>query len=289
MTGACGALGQALRSILRRQGEDIIEVDLHGEETKSYLRCDVTQRDALEALLVMHRPTVVAHLAATFTEDLDVAYTLNVLSSRFILETVAKHNLATRVLLIGSAAAYGYVTPQDNPLPVTHRLAPVSTYGLTKAWQSQLVPFFATQGLDVVEARIFNLKGPGLSPLLFVGRVQRQIEDVLARRAQIISVGPLGSIRDYVSTQEAATQLLAIGAGGRSGQVYHVASGKPVCMADLLGAMLADHGLDTSIVQSSEALPANKKVDVPMVYADMTTTIPLLNRDQCTAAFNEAL
>src|SRR5690606_29852469 len=108
---------------------------------------------------------------------------------------------------------------------------------------------YAFAGLDVVVARIFNLDGPNMPEQLFTGRVQRQIAAVLSHEQTHLQVGPLDAVRDYVSTSEAAGQLLAIARLGLAGSVYHVGSGKPTKMRELLQRYLDGAGLDFSHVQ----------------------------------------
>jgi GDP-D-mannose dehydratase len=127
----------------------------------------------------------------------------------------------------------------------------------------------------VIVARVFNLDGPGVAERLFVGRLQKQIAEVLAGRQSGITLGPLSAIRDYVTTEEAAHQLMAIAERGAPGQVYHVASGRPVTMRELLNRYLLRNNLDAAIVQESAALTNRAGYDVPVIYADMTKTTEL--------------
>ena len=142
---------------------------------------------------------------------------------------------------------------------------------------------YAHRGLDVVVARIFNLWGAGLSSQLFAGRVDQQVRDVLAGKQARISVGSLSAIRDYISLAQAAEQIAAIAERGKSGQVYHVASGHPVSMRDLLIKRLTMDGLDYQIVDESQSNSSRVGYDVPAIYADISKTTALLDRieDAC--------
>ncbi len=162
-------------------------------------------------------------------------------AARHLLDTAEE--LAIRVFLAGSAVEYGGVRPEGNPVREDWILNPVSTYGLPKAWQTQPTGLYASRGVDAVVARIFNLDGPGLSERLFVGRLRRQIEKVLAGRRSAIELGPLSAIRDYVSTDEVAKQIPAIARGAEGGRVCHVASGIPVTMRELLDRYLPAYSL----------------------------------------------
>ena len=116
----------------------------------------------------------------------------------------------------------------------------------------------------------------GLSERLFAGRLQQQIARVLAGQQELIELGPLGATRDYLGTDEAAEQLLAIADGAPAGSVHHVASGTPVSMRALMLAALAAAGLDPAIVREAPALSNRRGYDVPMIYADISRTRALM-------------
>jgi nucleoside-diphosphate-sugar epimerase len=275
LTGASGALGLALAARLRQQENyRVVATSRHAEEALG-LRLDVCDRRMLAIAFDRFAPDWVLHLAGTFASDLDEAYRVNVESARYILDTVEGLAAPVRVVLAGSAAEYGRVRPEENPIREDRILNPVSAYGLTKAWQTQLAGFYASRGVDVVVARIFNLDGPGLSERLFVGRLRRQIEEVLAGRRVAIELGPLSAIRDYVSTDEAAAQILAIAGGAAAGRVCHVASGIPVTMRELLDRYLSAYKLDATIVH--EAAGSDREgYDAPAIYADVTAIKQLM-------------
>lgn len=239
---------------------------------------DLLDRDQIACTIERARPDLILHLAATFSNNFDEAYWVNVAATRYLLEAVEASNQPVRVVLVGSAAEYGAVAPDENPISEDHVLRPVSVYGLTKAWQSELSYLHASRGADVVVARIFNLTGPHLSEHLFVGRLNKQIDEVLRGERAQIEVGPLAAIRDYLSIEDAVTQLLVITDYGEAGKVYHVASGRPVTMRQLLIRELAVHGLNKSIVVEGVGFTNRRGYDVPSIYADMGRTIALLKK-----------
>jgi GDP-4-dehydro-6-deoxy-D-mannose reductase len=276
VTGAFGALGQAVIARLRKSGNYRVVATSRLCDDKSGFQLDVRNPEQLAAAINRTEPDLLLHLAATFATDFDDAYAVNVEATRHLLDAVQKSGSRMRILLIGSAAEYGVVRKEENPIREDRVLCPVSIYGLTKAWQTQFAGLYASRGVDVVVARIFNLDGPGLSERLFIGRLQKQIEEVLAGRRSVIELGPLSAIRDYVSTDEAAEQIIAIATHGESGRVCHVASGKPITMRDILIRYLANHKLGASIVRESAALTNRIGYDVPVIYADVTNTMQLM-------------
>lgn len=69
---------------------------------------------------------------------------------------------------------------------------------------------------------------------------------------------------------------MAIAEYGDSGRVYHVASGIPVTMRELLNRYLSIYKLDTSIVQEAPVLSNRSGYDVPVIYADVSKTMQLM-------------
>ena len=275
VTGGNGALARSVRRYLDAIGCYRVIVSTRSGDVSS-LKLNVCDAPQLSAALERTAPDIVIHLAATFGSEFSDAYAVNVDSTRHLLDLVERSNSKVRVILAGSAAEYGAVEPSDNPVPEARALNPVSVYGLTKAWQTQLATVYAARGVDVVVARIFNLEGPGLSERLFAGRVYRQIEEVLQGRRSTIEVGPLSATRDYLKLNDAAEQIAAVMTYGEAGCIYHIASGRPLTMRELLERNLAENGLDMRIVREAPALSNRVGYDVPVIYANVARTTMLL-------------
>lgn len=276
LTGGTGALGTTLSRHLNARGYRVVCSTRQAPITNDMVQMDLTNAEQVQAVIQSIRPAIIVHLAASFGQEYDEAFATNVEGARHLLTALHSINLPARVVLAGSAAEYGIVSPEENPINEKQLLRPASIYGLTKSWQTSWGLLCAHQGQDVVIARIFNLWGPGLSSRLFAGRVDIQIKNVLSGNQQRIEVGPLSAIRDYISLEEAARQMMAITERGISGHIYHVASGKPIVMRDLLAMRLAEDGLGMEIVDEHINLSTRVGYDVPVIYADITRTTSLL-------------
>lgn len=272
VTGAGGALGRVLAERIGSARNWSVVATSRQSAAPGLEPLDVNCAESVARAISRTQPDVIFHLAASFSQDFDEAYASNVQGARNLLGGIAATRSQCRLVLMGSAAEYGHVPAQDNPITERQLLRPMTVYGLTKAWQTQLGLLHATQGADVVVARLFNLRANGVSDRLFVGRVQRQIAAVLAGSCSSIEVGSLEAIRDYVCAAEAVEQILAIADCGTAGKAYNVGSGNPVRMRDLLSAMLAEHGLDMTIVKENSPTSSHRGYDVPIAYADMTAT-----------------
>jgi nucleoside-diphosphate-sugar epimerase len=276
ITGATGALGQAIIARLAADSSDLVIFSPGRSDDSNPL--DLRCHDQIVRTIERTQPDLILHLAATFSNDYEEAYEVNVNATLHMLKAVEDSALLTRVVLIGSAAEYGVVSAEENPIVVDRVLRPASIYGMTKAWQTELANVFAARGVNVIVARIFNLIGPGLSERLFIGRLHKQIEELRQGKRERIEVGPLSAVRDYISIDGAITQLLAIADHGEAGEVYHVASGDPVIMRQVLARELAAHGLEASVVVEGVNLSNRRGYDVPSIYAEISKTITLMRK-----------
>ncbi len=278
ITGPTGALGRAVVKYLRKfTNYKIFSVSRNPcLESDKHFICDICDHETFTKIILECRPDIVFHLASSLTVYLRDAYAKNVVPAETILSTVKRENFSTRVVLIGSAAEYGNVDVNENPISESRMLRPISVYGLSKAWQTQLMSYFHMQGINVVTARLFNLFGDGVSDLLFAGKMRSQILEILSSSREYIEVGQLTATRDYISTHDAARIIFAIAEHGVPGEVYHVASGSPVIMRDFLYHHLRLSEIDTSIVKETNT--DQSKHDVPVVYADISKTASLMNK-----------
>jgi GDP-4-dehydro-6-deoxy-D-mannose reductase len=274
VTGAGGCLGKLVVSSLRAvPGLEVWTSSRRTTADARHAACDLADGGAVGAMLQTVQPDLVFQLAGSFTGDYARDVAVNADSARHLFDAACRLKLRPRFVLIGSAAEYGPVEPEENPVDETRALRPVSAYGVTKAYQTLLAGFYAHQHhMDVVVARLFNLYAAGLSERLFVGRVEHLIEQFKRGERATIELGNLSSQRDYISGELAVEQIFLIATRGIPGHAYNVGTGVPVPMRELLTRMLNDADLDMSIVRETPAAPARRGYDVPVIYADLTKT-----------------
>ena len=278
VAGATGALGKAVVEYLNGlDGVDVITTSRGGEMADYKL--DIRDHEEFARIITLAAPDLILQLAATFSHDFDEAYAINVEANRQLLEIMQRTQIHIRILLVGSAAEYGVLMPEENPVSEDHVLNPVSVYGITKAWQTQLAGLYAGRGVDVVVARVFNLKGENLSEDLFVGRLRSQIDNVLSGQQSVIELGPLTAYRDYIAIEDAAKQIFTVASLGEAGNVYNIGSGKPVQMRELLSSFLEKYEVDPSVVRELDENPDRKGYDVPVIYANIDKVLELTSHD----------
>jgi GDP-4-dehydro-6-deoxy-D-mannose reductase len=267
VTGAHGFSGRHLLAHLRARPGAVVQGVGRACAPGVDHACNWRDGRAVQALLEHERPDRIFHLVGSFANDWAADLAANVETTRVLLEAVRAAGLPSRILLVGSAAEYGELPPE--PVPETTPLRPVSVYGLTKVLQTELMRFHQRRhGLHVVLARPFNLSGAGCPPALFPGHVEREVARVKAGVQSKVRVGDLSAERDYLPVADAVRAYVRILEYGVPGEAYHVASGRPVRMADFLADLLKPHGLSLEDVEQRPAT-AGAQPNVARAYADI--------------------
>jgi threonine 3-dehydrogenase len=153
ITGAGGQIGYDLIDSLVRDGHDVIGSDVnerpaHRHEGVPWLRLDVTDAAAVEAVLREHSPEIVFHLAAilsaTGEKDPVLAYAVNQTGTWNILEGCRKAGVP-RLMFTSSIAVFGPLPdhPLPDPTPDDIALRPTTMYGATKAAGELLCDYYS--------------------------------------------------------------------------------------------------------------------------------------------------
>lgn len=269
ITGAQGVSGRNLVELLSaEQAMRIYRTDLHSDLEADCFLCDLTDAAAVDRLIKEIRPEQIYHLAGVYSHDYETNYQINVLATKHLLDACLKHELRVRVLLIGSAAEYGVIQPEENPVREDHPLNPVSFYGLSKVYQTELMKYYGhVFDMNIVMARTFNLLGDGFSRKLFIGNLLQQIADYRNGVIDKIMVGNLESRRDYLHVFDAVKYYKIIMDNGLSGEIYNVGSGESVKINDILDLVIAKCGIDKSAIAYNKN-NNSQKIDVRNIFAD---------------------
>ncbi len=216
------------------------------------------------------RPDEIYHLRGSYTNQYGTDYASNVLSTKNLLDAIRAVSIKSRVLLIGSSAEYGFPRHPEKGVKENEPLQPVSVYGLMKLFQTELMGVYVRlYGMDIVAVRPFNLLGRGMSPILFVGKMEQEIAKYKRGEIEKIVTGDLSVERDYIDVKEAVQYYRRVMEKGKTGEVYNVGSGKAISLALVLKRMLDKEGLSMNIVQeSTHTIPG--KIVVPKIFADVS-------------------
>ena len=254
ITGLSGFIGAHLASLLSGEGHDVwgtyyIKAELRAlDAVKGRVRalhCDIRDRRALRGALAKARPDRVYHLAAQSFPTVSWAYPAmtmdtNVLGTINLFEALRWLELRSRVLVAGSSAIYGFVTPNEVPVREDHPLRPLHPYGVSKVAQEMLAyQYFRNFGTWASTARIFNTTGPG--------KVHDVCADFASQVARIetggqknpMRVGNLSPRRDITDVRDQVRGLEAIMEKGAPGEAYNLCSARAMSVQDVLDRLVA--------------------------------------------------
>lgn len=259
VTGSSGLLGRTLVLRLRAgwPGVELFGIDLTPPAEVAGEACDLSDPTATRAAIARLRPDVVFHCAGGVTgDDLGRLTAVLVTPTRVLLDALAREAPGATFVVPGSAAEYGTLPEGRAAFVETDAPAPVSPYGAAKALQTQATLEAAEEGMDTRVARVFNLIGPGVPPTFLAGRVAAAVAAIAAGKAEpCLSLGPLGSVRDYIDVRDACDGLMAVALRGASGRVYNVCSGVGRTARTVVEALVRCSGVEVEIVEAEDGSP----------------------------------
>lgn len=242
----------------------LIDVNKIDNNHLSY-KLDVTDKNVFISILQKINPHIIVNLMGLMSgDDFLKFYSYNIEVPRTIMEYSVNNNQVEKILLIGSAAEYGYVS--DNPVNEQCDRNPITPYGLSKVIQQEVANYYYRKfNIQVVIARTFNFFGTGISNKLAIGAWLEKIAN--AKDGDTVGFGNLESFRDYLPVEQVVGIYWKLICNAPAGEIYNVCSGKPIKMRSLLDNIIAVSGKKI-IVQVDKSL--YKKDDIPIIYGDNT-------------------
>lgn len=213
-------------------------------------RVDVTDADAIAALVDDARPDGIVHLAGIAfgpdaARDPEAAERVNAGGTTALLRVVASRRQPPCVVVVGSSDVYGVPDPGDLPLTEQAPTRPVSAYGRSKLGQEHAALGAAREGAArIAVTRSFNHTGPGQRPEFVAPALARRVLAARDAHRVDIPVGNIdvrrdfGDVRDVVRAYRLILEGLAAGTIP-SGSVLNVATGRSVAIGEML-AVVAD-------------------------------------------------
>jgi UDP-glucose 4-epimerase len=234
VTGAAGFVGSHVADAYVNAGHEVIIIDDLSRGAKGnvnpqarFYQCDIRDRDAIEKIFLLEKPSVVNHHAAQMDVRRGVREPLfdaqvNILGSLNLLEAGLAHG-TKRFIYIASAGA-GYGEPKHMPVPEDHPINPITPYGISKhTIEHYLFTFQYLYGLEYVVLRYGNVYGPRQSSHGEAGVFAIFSEQMLAGLQPVI-YGDGSKVRDYIYVSDVVAANVAALTRGTN-EIFNISTG----------------------------------------------------------------
>lgn len=237
---------------------------------------DIRDAAAVEAAVRDASPEVCVHLAAVSTvaaaqQDEDQAWQVNLHGSLHLARAILRHAPDCVMLFVSSSDAYGSSFRAGVPVTEDTALAPMNTYGASKAAADLALGSMTPRGLRAVRLRAFNHTGPGQSAEFVVAAFARQIARVVAGlQPPLLQVGNLDTWRDFLDVRDICRAYIACidrRDALEPGTILNLASGKARRIGDVLTELQSMAGVEVEMRVDRSRV---RKTDLRIACGDAT-------------------
>jgi GDP-4-dehydro-6-deoxy-D-mannose reductase len=212
------------------------------------------------------QPDYIFHLAGCVAADsLAELYRANVDLAAAILDAVTLEGMdqQTKILFVGSAAEYGYVSGNDLPVAEDFPAAASSHYGISKLAQTKMAMAWSGAGRQVLVVRPFTIMGEGMPAYLAVGSFIEQIAAIQrSGSAGVLKTGNLDTRRDFLCVGDVVWMLwVLINNEDAYGQVVNVCAGVSTRLGDIVDYAIDRSGSTIRVEAVSERIRSRDMAD----------------------------
>ncbi|MBI1833225.1 MAG: GDP-mannose 4,6-dehydratase [Candidatus Andersenbacteria bacterium] len=234
---------------------------------------DITKPETYESKLTALLPDWIVHLAAIASvpaanKNPQLVEQVNVGGTEQLLSAVQRLKLPTKVLFTSTADIYGKAvhTAAGKPLlelPLAEA-RPSNPYAQSKYKAEQLIE---EQFKDfVLRVRPFPHIGPGQGVGFVTADFASQIAAIeKGNQAAVLKVGNLSAERDFTDVRDVVRAYRLLMEQGKTGEVYHVASGVGTSIQNILDQLLSEASVDISVEEDKEKMRA---ADTPVLVGN---------------------
>lgn len=280
VTGAGGFCGRHMVRYLKKNGMDVYTLGQGDGETSYHHKVnDLADVKALSSAMKSIRPHYVFHLAGVArANDPVLFYKINTQYAVALVYAMEEIGLRdSPVLLVGTSAEYGMVTPGQLPIREDQPSHPYDHYGISKLAQTLAGLAACHNSRPIIMVRPFNIIGPGMPEYLVVQHFARQIVKILkGTQPAVIGVGNLESSRDFIDVGDVIEiYWRLIQNPSAYGEVINVCSGRATVIGDILSRLISLSGADVELRTDPCRL---KSYDVPVHYGSNEKLRKILGR-----------
>ena len=246
VTGGAGFIGaNFVLDWLAQSSEPVVTIDkltyagnlqnlasIESNPAHTFVRADICDRAAMDALFRTHQPRAIVHFAAESHVDRSILgpeafVQTNVIGTFTLLEAArtywkgldAAGQAAFRFLHVSTDEVYGSLSPTDPAFTETTPYQPNSPYSASKAGSDHLVrSYFHTYGLPVLTTNCSNNYGPFQFPEKLIPLM---IANALAGKPLPV-YGDGMNVRDWLYVTDHCSAIRRVLEAGRLGETYNV-------------------------------------------------------------------
>jgi GDPmannose 4,6-dehydratase len=205
--GANGQDGHYLAALCHKKGVEPVSCS---RSSGPWLRCDVSDRDAVAALVRERRPSLIFHLAAASTtrhEALFDNHSAIATGTVNILEAARLHAPETRVFLTGSGVQF---RNKGQPISERDEFEASSPYAVARIHSVYAGRYYRSLGLRIFVGYLFHHESPLRKP----SHLSKLIADTARRVAdgskEIIELGDISVEKEYTYAGDVVEGMLAL-------------------------------------------------------------------------------
>lgn len=275
VTGGAGFVGQRLVAQLEQTFPAAVIIS-PGVDLPP---CDVSDADAVEALLSQHRPDAVINLAAishipTSFSQPELTWSVNLGGTLNLLRSAQSVGLALTFIQVGSGDCYGESFKSGRALTEDAAFKPMNPYSASKAAADLAAFSLRSDQLKVIRARPFNHTAAGQSSQFVVSAFAEQLAKIEAGlQDPIINVGDLSAHRCFLHCDDvisAYIELLKSSQEIDSGTAFNICSPAPVSMQAMLDCLLSLSDIEVEAWQDPSRM---RPTDIPFASGDSSLLI----------------
>jgi GDP-4-dehydro-6-deoxy-D-mannose reductase len=264
LTGSGGFTGTFLKNFLTKEKAEIFTIGTKNFPNKRHFK--ISQNFSIEEIkkvILDICPDYIFHLAGSpmgnsenFLEDLNFKFAKNIILSSKALDK------EVRIILLGSAAEYGIVKPNDLPIKETLKPIPYNAYGKTKLKQTEFALENHTSNCKILVLRPFNLFGPGMPNFLALGNFANQINEFKKNSNHsknfILKTGNIDVSRDYIFIEDFVEIMWLLSQQKKNyGKIFNVCSGESRNIKKILIKMISNSRLKIDLIEEDSRLRNN--------------------------------
>jgi GDP-4-dehydro-6-deoxy-D-mannose reductase len=266
ITGITGMIGSHFQKKMRETGCQTFGIARNSSASRmsvdqdpSILRCDMTDRGHLDAIVEKIKPDLVIHLAAqafngSSWQSEDYTHQVNFHGTLNLLQSCQRHVPEAKILLACSSAEYGAVPRAESPIKESRCLRPVSPYGVSKVMTESLgYQYFSNYQMKIYLPRLFIHVGTGHPPATAIQNFARQIARAASGTGEpVIRVGNLKTERDFIDVRDGVDAMLTLLEKGSPGDPTNISSGIACRISDILEMLIDLSGTEVTIQEDPE-------------------------------------